>query len=83
MEMKTTEADGRIIKLVPTYGGYQDALTARLVRDTKTQWIVRPNGVNYDWKFSKKDGLRVGVMKNEFPAYRIELFKRESGVENN
>lgn len=83
MEMKTTEADGRIIKLVPTYGCYQDALTARLVRDTKTQWIVRPSGVHYDWRFSKKDGLRVGVMKHAFPAYRIDLFKKESSDENN
>lgn len=81
--MKTTEAVGQIIKLVPTQGGYQEALTSVLVRDTKTQWIVRPNGVHYDWRFSKKDGLRVGAMKHEFPAYRIELFKKESGDENN
>lgn len=72
-----------IVKLVPMLGGYQVVLTAALLRETKTQWIVRPNGVNYDWRFSKKDGLRVGVMKHSFPAYRIELFKKESGDENN
>ena len=62
----------RFVRLLPTQGGYQSELTAKIVRETKTLWIVRPNGSSYDWKFSKKDGYRTGAMKNEFPKYKIE-----------
>lgn len=74
--MKITDEECTV-RLIPTQGGYQSALTAALIRETKTQWVVRPNGVHYDWKFSKKDGLRTGSMKYKFPAYRIDLFVNE------
>lgn len=76
--MSQTNEEKLLVKLVPTQGGYQSVLTAILVRATKTQWIVRPNGIHYDWKFSKKDGLRTGSMKYAFPAYRIDLFKKDN-----
>jgi hypothetical protein len=62
----------RLVMLYPTEGGYQKPLTAKLLRETRTMFVVRVEGANYDWKFSKKDMLRAGAMKNEFPRYRIE-----------
>lgn len=63
----------RVVIIHPTQGGYQNKLTAKFVRETKTQIVVRPNGAMYDWKFSKKDGLLVGAKKYDFPRYAIEL----------
>lgn len=76
--MSQTTEEKTIVKLIPTQGGYQPVLTAKLVNEGKTFWMVRPNGVHCDWKFSKKDGLRTGSMKYAFPAYRIDLFKKDN-----
>lgn len=75
--MSQTNEEKLLVKLVPTKGGYQPVLTAKLVGEGKTFWRVRPDGIHSDWKFSKKDGLRTGSMKYKFPAYRIDLFVNE------
>lgn len=67
------------VKLKPTVGCYQPVLSAKLVGEGKTFWRVRPDGIHYDWKFSKNDKLRVGPYKHDFPRYRIE-FTDESMV---
>lgn len=59
------------ISLTPTQGAYQRTLRARLVRETATLIVVRPDTVGHDWAFSKKDGLRTGADKNEFPRYQL------------
>lgn len=64
---------GRKCLIVPTEGGYQKSKSAVVMDETKTLLKVRVDGELYDWKFSKKDMLRTGHYKNDFPRYRLEI----------
>jgi hypothetical protein len=64
---------GETITVKPTEGGYQKDKEAVIMDETKTLLMVRVDGEMYNWKFSKKDLLRTGRDKNEFPRYMLDI----------
>lgn len=65
------------IRIVPTQGCFQLPLSATLVRETATLWIVKVEGQMAEWKFSKKDKLRTGSYKYDFPGHMIDILTSE------
>lgn len=59
------------VTIVPNEGGYQKPLSGVVVGETKTKWIVDVDGKYGNWEFSKRDKLRLGIHKREFPCYKI------------
>jgi hypothetical protein len=68
---ETEPSGGRELKIVPTEGAYQKEKKATLVKETPAQYLVRVEGQMYDWRFSKKDMLRTGSDKKEFPKWML------------
>ena len=61
----------RLVRLRPTEGAYQKEKTGRIFKETKTLITVSVDGVIGEWVFSKKDMLRTGAYKNEFPRWLL------------
>jgi hypothetical protein len=65
--------------LKPTEGNYQQPILGEIIKEDKGFYYVRINSkkrlfnINNIWKFNKKDRLRVGEHKNDFPRYQITL----------
>lgn len=59
--------------LRPTSGCYQKVIKAIIVRETKCYYFVKAYNYEFngEWKFSKKDNLRCGNDKEEFPRYKL------------
>ncbi|WP_347364394.1 hypothetical protein [Vibrio vulnificus] len=68
---------GRQCLVNPTQGGYQKCKSGVVVDETKTLLKVRVEGEIYNWTFSKKDMLRTGKDKNQFPCYTLSLTDME------
>lgn len=64
---------GRQCLINPTQGSYQKCKSGVVVDETKTLLKVRVEGEIYNWTFSKKDMLRAGKDKNQFPCYTLSL----------
>lgn len=64
---------GRECALKPTQGARQKAKSGVIIDETKTLLKVRVTGEIYVWKFSKKDMLRTGHDKNQFPRYELSF----------
>jgi len=65
---------GTIVDIVPTEGSNKKNLIGEVIRETDKKWIVEvANGGNRCMEFSKKDSLRLGYHKEEFPRYKIEF----------
>ncbi|WP_210467466.1 hypothetical protein [Vibrio crassostreae] len=64
---------GRECILKPTHGAYQKAKSGVIIDETKTLLKVRVDGEIYNWKFSKKDMLRTGYDKSQFPRYELSF----------
>lgn len=64
---------GRECALKPTQGANQKAKSGVIIDETKTLLKVRVDGEIYTWKFSKKDMLRTGRDKSQFPRYELSF----------
>ena len=70
---EANEVDG-VVMLIPTEGAYQKPKQAKIVKETKTLITVSEiDGVFGKWVFSKRDMLRTGIHKKEFPRWKLTI----------
>ena len=72
-QLKKRLENSENVELVPTEGGYQKSIKAKIVRETEYYYYVTSESFLGQWKFSKYDCFRAGNYKKEFPKYKIEL----------
>ena len=57
--------------LRPIEGGYQKDVSAVVVRDTPTMWVVIQDGKHNEEKYSKETMFKIGAGKNDFPRRKL------------
>jgi hypothetical protein len=57
----------------PTQGCYQKNKEAVIVRETKTQYIVKIKGERLERRIRKSDMLHVHPFYRQFPNYRLVI----------
>jgi hypothetical protein len=72
----------RMVRLVPSHGGYQPTKDGILCKETRTEWHARALDSQHVIRFRKSTMFPVLSMDRKFPCYRLVLPNNPGGEQH-